>query len=66
MKAITLEMVVTGVSASNRTGGLQGRKIGQSEIPNWTIRLPRRHQQPLVSNKSSGCPRPDLLLMDQG
>jgi hypothetical protein len=44
MKAITLEMVVTGVSASNRTGGLQGRKIGQSEIPNWTIRLPRRHQ----------------------
>jgi hypothetical protein len=39
-KATTQETAVMGVSATNRTGRLKDRKIGQSEMPNWIIRFP--------------------------
>jgi hypothetical protein len=46
MEATIHEMAVTGMSASNRIGGLQHRKIGQSGMPNRTIQFPRRQQEP--------------------
>jgi hypothetical protein len=65
-EATTQETDVTGVSITNRTGRLQDRKTGQSGMPNRTIWFPRRQRQPLVNITNSGCPKPYLLLMDQG
>jgi hypothetical protein len=53
-----------GVSATNRTGRLQDKKMGQSEMPNRIIQFSQRQQQPLVSITSSGCLKVYLLLMD--
>jgi hypothetical protein len=39
-KATTQETAVMGVSAINRIGRLKDRKIGQSKMPNLTIRFP--------------------------
>jgi hypothetical protein len=44
-EAFTQETVVTDTSATNRIGEPQGRKIGQSGMPNRTIRfLMEKHQ----------------------
>jgi hypothetical protein len=37
IEVTTQERAVTGVSATNRIGRLQDRKIGQFEMPNCTI-----------------------------
>jgi hypothetical protein len=66
MEATTQEMTVSGVSATNKIGRLQDKITGQSRMPNRTIRFSQRQQQPLVSSIRSGCPKLNLLLMDQG
>jgi hypothetical protein len=66
MEATTQETTVMVVSATNKIGRLQDRKIGQSSMANRTIRFSRRQQQPLVSSIRSGCPKLNLLQMDKG
>jgi hypothetical protein len=45
--------------------GAQDSKTGQSEMQNWTIKFPQRQQLLQDDSTGSGCPRMDLLLMDQ-
>jgi hypothetical protein len=66
METIAHETAITEVLASNRTREDRGSKLGQSKIPNRTIRFPRIQQRPLDSSVSSGFASPDLLLMVQG
>jgi hypothetical protein len=51
MEATTQEMAATDTSAICMAEKLQGRKIGQFGIPNWTIQFPRRQRQHLVTNR---------------
>jgi hypothetical protein len=46
------EIAVRDMSATSRTEGPQVRKIGQSRMPNQTIRFPRKPLQLSVDSTS--------------
>jgi hypothetical protein len=60
-EATTQETVVTNMSATSRAEKSQGRKIGQSRMPNQTIQFPWK-QQHLVASKSRRHPMGILLI----
>jgi hypothetical protein len=56
------EMAVTDMSATSMTEWPQGRKIGMSRMPNWTIQFLRKQQLHLISNMSKRHPMGLLLI----
>jgi hypothetical protein len=53
-----------GDSCYGSIGHQQDRKALRQE--NWMVWFPRRHLQLLINRTSGGCPRMELLLVDQG